>query len=138
MAIYLVFRTVENIHSDPFIDVKRLRIGEVVQILPADHNFSPAELTNPGWRMVLANNLSIDDAASFVAPEVDDDPQNPNPLLMRRQYKLDLQHPAITKAFKDFFTDDTRRTPIYTTNMAKEALLALRVTKPTRRGEIEL
>ena len=138
MAIYIVFRAVENIHPDPFIDVQRLRIDEVVCVLPSTHVFSQRELTSPGWRIVLANNLTMEDGVNFMLPEVETDPQNPNPLLMRRGWKFNRNTPGITQAFLDFLNDDTRSTPIYVTNFPRGSLLSMREQKPTRRGEASL
>lgn len=139
MGVYIVFMAKENTHPDPFVDVNRLKIDDVIEVLPDIHQFvGTDDFVNTAFRIVHAVNLTIDDCASFVVPEPETDPQNPNPIPQRRGFKLDRTNPGITQAFLDFLNDDTRATQIYTTTVPAAALLSMKVAKPTRRGEVQL
>jgi hypothetical protein len=125
----ILFRVHDKINDDPYLNVRCLKRGDAVAICADGWAWSANELTAPYWRIVALPNVTEQQAASFLAPELDADPQNPSRMLQRRSFKLDLSNITIPRAIKDWFTDDTRALGIRTISMDPSQFLALRVQK---------
>ena len=125
----ILFMVRDKANGDPYLDVKNYKRGDAIHIAPDGWQWGSIELTNPGWRIVALPNITEAQAASFMAKEVDVDPQNPSKMLQRRAFKLDLSNVTIPAAIKTWFQDDDRTLPIRTINMTPAQFLAFKVQK---------
>jgi hypothetical protein len=96
MCEMLVF-VVDRVNDDPILDAKCYKRGDVVVVCEDGWDWSKEEKLNPDWKIVKAKGLSVDDAASFMAPEPETDPLNPSPVLQRRAFKLKLDDAKVSK-----------------------------------------
>lgn len=128
----ILFRTKDKVNqNDETLDVKCLKRGDVVVVVPDDHNWGEQELANPDWRIVKAPNLSEADTADFTDPEDDFDA---DPMSQRRKWMIDLDNINLTQEFIDYLNDDTRASPTYTSAWTREQLLSLKIIRPTRKA----
>jgi len=83
--------------------------GDVIQTADDSHVWSERELTNPAWRIVKAALVQVE-ADALAANEVD--AAGLKLKTHKRQRKINLDHPAIPQAIKDFIADDSRAVQI--------------------------
>lgn len=127
----ILFRAQDKVNlNDETLDVKCLKRGDVVVVVPDGHNWGTQELTNPIWRIVKAPILSEADVADFTDPE---DEFETHPMAQRRKFMIDLDNLSLTPQFLAYLADDTRQEPTYTTIWTKVQLLALKKQRPTRK-----
>ena len=129
----ILFRNRDKVNpNDETLDVKCLKRGDIVVVVPDNHNWGKQELINPDWRIIKAPNLSEADTADFTDPEDDFDT---DPMCQRRKWMIDLDNVNLTQEFIDYLNDDTRQQPSYTSVWTREQLLSLKIIRPTRKGE---
>lgn len=92
----LLVRVVDKVNTDPYLNVKLTKRGDVIAICPDNWGWGSEELSNTDWRIISLPNVTETQAASFLAAELDTDPLNPSKMLQRRGFKLDLDHPNIS------------------------------------------
>ena len=132
----ILLRIRDKINSDNLLlDAKCLKRGDVVTAVGDSHVWGSGELTNPDWRIIKAVNLTREATDSMVGEEAETDPQNPNMMRQRRGFMFDFSHPGLPQAFVDFIADDTRAIPIYESDWLQPNIMALKIPRPTRRGE---
>lgn len=124
--------------NDLAADAKTYKAGDVVVVKDVGWPWSWRELSDPRVRIIRVLNLDRNGSIPFLVPEPETDPQNPNPLLQRRAFMFDLQSLLLTADFRAFLDDDRRTVPIYETALSLEQIAAVRVPRPTRRGEAQL
>lgn len=104
-------------------DSKRPKQGDVIEaredgfdwgdavkgiVIPGNPNGN-----HPRWRWIKLPNVTVSQASTLLAPEVDVDPQRPSPYLQYRVFFLDKSKiPA--GAFATYWTDDARTAPFIT------------------------
>lgn len=126
----LLVRVIDKInHDDPYLDVQCTKRGDVIVIVPDGHVWGVMEQLDPQYRIVKLPGVPVDDVASLIAPEPETDPQNPNRMLQRRLFRLDLDNmDAPTRAY---LSEGKRaRRTMHRLNIGRDAILALRVRKP--------
>ena len=106
MAELLIRIRDKETHPNPYVDVQRSKRGDVISVCPDGWAWTPAELTNPEWRIVKVIGLDDEVVQQLLRPE----PGDPrlNKMLRRRQYKIDVDFASLPKAGKDYLRDDTR------------------------------
>ena len=126
----ILFCRHDLVDPDPDIQFWRLSDGDVYCVRDDNHPWGTRELTSPNLRIVRNANITHEFAESFEEwdwtgknPEVDEKPTN------IRKYTLNKTSPALTQAFVDFWDDDTRANPIYTSVLPLVTLLGLRSNK---------
>jgi len=71
------------------------------------------------WRVVRLPLVNVAKASTLLAPEIDTDPQNPNPNLQFRQFYIDFTK-VLPGTFKKFLDDDTRKAGALTANLTEK------------------
>lgn len=110
MSEWLV-RVRDKVNPDKFLNAQLLKRGDVVVVCPDGHGWSKEERFNPDWRILKFPDVSVEAAEVFLAPELEDDPKNPNLFLQRRAFKLDLDSQAFEKSVSDWLKEDGKVVP---------------------------
>lgn len=105
MAEFLV-RIQDKISSDPYLDSKCLKRGDVVAIQPDGWAWGLAEINNPEWRILKFPLISIKNTSPFMAPEFNTDPANPSYVLRKRAFAIDLDNPIFNQLLQDNKADN--------------------------------
>lgn len=123
----LLLRVVDKINrDDPRLDSKCTKRGDVIVAVDDGWSWSPAERTNPDWRIIRLPNVTLSEAQSFLAPEPEDTPETPSPFRQRRAFRFDADSPALPAAFATWLADASRAQPARTVNYDWSQLAALR------------
>lgn len=125
----ILIRVRDKVNTDPYLDAKCLKRGDVVEVVADGWNWRPGDLTEPFWRIVKLPQVSVSAAQTLLAPELDLDPQNPSPVLRRRAFKWDVDSGTWSTQVRNWINDDTRATPFRTVNISEAQFLALKVAK---------
>jgi len=96
---------------------------------PDNWNWGVDEKTLPFYRILKLPNVTLAQAAPYLAPEPPVDPLNPSKTLQKRVFSLNLAHVTLPAALKTFIADDTRASPSYTFNATAAQIAAVVVTK---------
>jgi len=80
--------------------------GDVITVQPDGHPWSPRELTNPHWRILVVLDMTVKDKQSLVGHSIREDPDAP--IFRRRGTKIDLDHVILLGPVRDALDDDTR------------------------------
>lgn len=128
----IVFFVKDRTNPNPFIDAKCYKRGDVIEVLPDGWQFSPAELSNPEWRILSLPNVTVAQASHLMSGEVDADPLKPSRMLQRRGVKFDLDDVALPAAVKTWLLDDRRTTPIASRAFTAAQFLAFVKQRPRR------
>lgn len=128
----LLLRVTDKVNPDFYMNTKCTKRGDVVVVQPDGWVWGERELTLPFWRILKAPGASMSAGETFLAPELDTDPQNPSRTLQRRAFGFNLAHPSLPAALTAYLVDDTRAQPAYTLaqSFKDTQLLAVKVTKP--------
>lgn len=117
MAEFLI-RVKDKVNPDsPYLDVRCLKRGDVVDVCPDGWPWSQKELTEPFWRIVAVSGMTLDEAKTFLEPEPGD--INLNRMLRRRAFFVDVDNTSLPKAIKTWIADDTRATPILSITLTR-------------------
>ncbi len=84
----LVVWKVSQQSDDPYTDAQCWKAGDVICVLEDGHEFTKAELTHPGWKIVKLPGVPASAALSFEAKELQTD--QPSRVLQKRMHRLDL------------------------------------------------
>lgn len=123
-----IFFVVDRVAEDPYVDAMAYKRGDVIVVKPDGWPWSEAELTNPDWRIIKFPAVTVEQAASFLAPEVETDPRNPNRMRQRRGFRLDLDGmPAELRSH----ISKARAKPVVS-DMTAQELNTLRKRRPRR------
>lgn len=114
-------------HPDPVIDTKRYKSGDVVVAMDDGWQWGVEELTNPLFRIVKLPNIPLAEAEAFLGGQKDSDPAHPSRMLQRRAFGIDFS--SLPKAVTNWWSDDTRATPILTSNITVAQFRALKKQK---------
>jgi hypothetical protein len=125
----VLVRVRDKVNEDFYRDTKCTKRGDVIVVAPDGWPWGNDELTLPFWRIVKLPNISVSEASTLLAPEVDTDPANPSKTLQRRAFKLDLSNVNLPQAVIDFLKDGTRSSPSITLNVGVAGFRALKVQK---------
>lgn len=131
----VLLRVKNKVNPDsPELDVKCLKRGDIVTIVEDSHVWSPAELTNPDWRIIDLPNVTVNQALVLTTPETDNIDLSParQRMLQARKYFLDHENISLPAAFINWVRDDTRSQPIRTINLTPAQLLGLQRERPAR------
>lgn len=123
----LLIRVIDKVGSDPYLDAKCLKRGDVVVVVDNGWLWAKEELTAPYWRILKLPNVSVTVAEAFLGAEFDIDPAHPSKVLRRRAFSLDLVN--WTNQVLQWIADDTRAVPFRTANISEANLLALKLPK---------
>lgn len=119
------------ISEDPINDSKMLKRGDVIEVLEDGANWGRMALTNPNFRMIKLEGISISEAMVLKASEMPTDSLQVSRMLRPRMFTLDLDHPSLIGC-QELLQDDARLIPIG--NMIKtlaDQWIKDRITKPT-------
>lgn len=97
--------------SDPHRDIRLTKRGDVIVVAPDGWAWSPAEKTNPDWRIVKLPNVGVNVASAYTSDYPGDDltmPYRP-----RRAKFLDVDLASLPAAFKSYLLDTTRAAPSF-------------------------
>jgi hypothetical protein len=109
-------------HSDDlYRDVQLTKRGDVIEACEDGHDWTPAELTNPDWRILKVPGLTWNEANALKSSE-DGDPTT-NKMLQRRGFYIDVSSLTLPQSFIDWVRDDTRAAPTFTIGPAALATL---------------
>lgn len=123
----MLVRVVDKTNSDPLLDAKCTKRGDVIVIQPDGWVWGSAELTNPHWRIVKIPGLTVSSCLGFLGPELNTDPNNPNYRLRKRLFKLNLE--ALPDPGRQM-QDVRRQNPIHKVVMSLADVLLLKIEKP--------
>lgn len=116
--VYIVFRAIDKTHDDPRMDCRQTKRGDAIVALPDTHQFSQRELTDPQWRIVQFEDMSLDEAQTWCEDaRPDDDPKTfrgPPKMYHRRAYRFDFDDPDLPQELRDYLADDTRTQAVFT------------------------
>lgn len=127
MAEFLI-RVVDKINSDPYLDAKCMKRGDVISICQDGWAWSSIEKKDPQYRILQAPNITETQALGFLAPELPVDILNPSKVLQRRAFKLDIS--LLPVSLLTWLNDDKRTQPTKLFSGTLAEVLALKVTKP--------
>ena len=129
MAEFLI-RVIDKINTDPYLDCKCLKAGDVIAVQPGGWAWGSSELSTPAWRIILAPGITVSQATAFLGPELPVDPLHPSRMLQRRAFVLDLSKlPALWLLW---LADNTRAQPTKLFSGTAAQVLALKTVKPPR------
>src|SRR6185437_11325127 len=84
------------VHDDPISDAAMWKRGDVISVLEDGADWGKLGVTNPRFRMIRLTGVAVSAAQMLLAPEVPTDPANISPMLRRRMFRFDLNHPSLT------------------------------------------
>lgn len=125
----VLVRVADKISDDPYMDAKLLKAGDVVVIQRDGGPWGTEDLTSPAWRIIKFTAISVSTASAFLGPEIDTDPANPNRMLRRRAFALDLTNAMLPADFRAWLNDVSRAAPTRTVALTVAQLLALKKSK---------
>jgi len=127
----LVLRVLSKVNPDDAVrDAGLTKRGSIITALPDDHVFSLRERTNPEWRIIHLPLATEEGVADFLAPE--DGDHETNPMLLRRKFSFDFEHPSLPPSFAAFIADDARAEPVFSLSFTNTMLNPLKKVNPTR------
>jgi len=100
---------------------------DLIAAQPDGWNWGNAELTNPWFRIIAWPPLQLSAALEFLAPFPEDlaaDQKTPITYEQYRKFFLDLSNVSVPVALRNWWQDDTRAVPIFTTNIAPAAVVS--------------
>lgn len=97
------------VYENEEMDARLYHPGDVIQVLPDDHVFGTEEVKHPNWKIVDCAMSDLE-AKAFESEEQGD--LFKNPLLLRRQFKVDLTALKPTDAVKMAAPNDGKAIPI--------------------------
>lgn len=113
--------------DDMFIDhATTHKRGDVIHAAPDGWPWGSDELISPFWRIIKVPGLELLEAQAMVAREIAEDPTNPPRTLQRRAFRLDIDHPSLPAAFREYLQDDTRASAAYTLSINRAAFRVLK------------
>lgn len=114
MAELVILIRDRETHPNPYEDVHRMKRGDVIEVLPDGHVFSPAELAHPNWRIIKIPGLSKN-SPELVALTVSEsgDPKQ-NKMLRIRKQGINCSWVGLPQAMKTYLADDSRAAPSIT------------------------
>lgn len=118
-------------HECPYRDSKCYKRGDVIEVLEDGSDWGTETLRNPHWRILQLPNVPFKAALAFLSAEAETDPKNPSRVLQRRGFHFNID--AAPEDLKDWFADDSRAQPVFTSNMTLASLMKLKVRKPKRK-----
>jgi hypothetical protein len=130
MAEFLL-RVVDKVNTDPVLNTKCTKRGDVIVVQEDGWAWGLRELTDPQYRLLRVPAMSLSEARTFVAEEQDVNPQAPSRMLLRRAFKLDIDHPIVPIPVKAWLADATRATPLLVLNLNISIVRGLKVLKPS-------
>ncbi len=124
-----LIRVVDKVNSDPYLDCKCLKRGDIIAVVEDGWPWGKEELSNPDWRIVKFTSISVSAVMAFLGPEIDTDAAHPSRMLRRRAFSFDLSSTSLPQAFRNWLADSTRAAPTRTVLLTGAQLLALKVAK---------
>ena len=86
----LLTRRVDKVNSDPYLDSKCSKAGDVLMVQEDEAHWGYDELNSPALVIVCLPGVSVDAASVFLGREFDTDFHHPSRVLQRRAFRLDL------------------------------------------------
>lgn len=105
----LVIYVQDNTDADLKKHTQRYQRGDIVQALPDDHPFTPAEFASPRLRFVKLP-FTLSEANAVISAEID--AAGVKNRKWRRIRFVDLTTPSFSSALDAFIADDKRTIPI--------------------------
>lgn len=124
----LLVRVKDKINEDFYRNAHCSKRGDVIVVQEDGWAWGRDELNLPFYRIIRVP-LTVSEASVFLAPEINQDPQQPSKTLQRRAFKLDLDNPSIPVSVKTALQDDTRIEKVKDMGLIKQEVLSLKVTK---------
>lgn len=123
----LLIRVIDKTSTDPYLDAKCLKRGDVVDIRPDGWVWGRFEYSDPQWRILRLPGIAAQDLSAFLAEEVDTDPAQPSAVLQARAFRLDIDSPLLAGSWLD---DETRAVRKHRADLTLEQVLSLKIEKP--------
>jgi len=126
----LFFKWHHALESVPTPPIKHLaalpKRFDLITAQPDGWNWGDAELTNPWFRIIAWPQLNLSAALEFLAPlpAVLDIDSNPITYAQYRGSFLDLNNVGVPVALRNWWQDDTRAVPIFTTNISPAVVVS--------------
>ena len=129
----MLIRVIDKIGDDIYHSARLTKRGDVITAAPDGWPWSKEELSAPFWRVVKLPHVSLEQAQTFLAPELDIDPRNPSKVLQRRAFRFDLESADIPGDVKTWLADDARTEPVLTVTAeklsAEQVMTSVKVAK---------
>lgn len=119
-------------------DSKRPKQGDVIEAREDGFNWGRAvngiavdgdpNGNHPQWRWIKLPNVTVNQASTMLAPEIDVDPQHPSPYLQYRAFFLDKTK-IPNGVLKTYWNDDTRAAAFISMPFTAAQLSALRTQR---------
>lgn len=75
---------VDTINPDFYLNCKRYKAGDVIDVLPDGWKWGKEELSNPKWRILKFPGIPVEAFSQFLTPQLPSDPKNPSKTLLKR------------------------------------------------------
>lgn len=130
----LLVRVVDKSNpTNPALDAKLTKRGDVIAVLPDGWGWSDIERTAPHWRIFKWPSVSESEASALLSPELPiSEADTNNPLLQRRGFNLNLDAAIIPAGLKAYIADNSRVQAFF--NVPAGVTLASLKQKKARRG----
>lgn len=125
-----LIRVVDKVNTDPYLDCKLFKAGDIVTLQDDNWGWSVAEQTNSDWRIVKFPNIPLQQAVDYLQPERDADVAHPSRMLRRRKFTFDLTNTSLPVAFRNWLADSTRAAPTRAINLTGAQLVTYMRSRP--------
>lgn len=125
----LLIRVKDKVGATALLDSKCTKRGDVIVVQEDGWPWGKDERELPFYRILQLPNITVNQASTMLAHELDTDPQHPSRTLQRRMFKLDLSNVTIPAALKNYVQDDTRASPAFSSNVGVAFFQGLIVRK---------
>lgn len=104
--VELVISVIDRAAAEPAVDAAMPKRGVVIDVFEDGHDYGRMELTHPMFRILKLPGTSLAFGQSFLGSEPGE-----HPLALRRQMKIDIDHPDVPADLRAHLADDSRTTP---------------------------
>lgn len=126
----LLLRVHDKVNTEDFYaNCKCTKRGDVIVAMPDGWNWGAKELTLPFYRVLKIPALSVGEAETLIAPELEIDPVNPSLTLQRRAFGLDIDRPGLPAEMVAYLADDTRIAATFTVTLPLAQIRVLKTVK---------
>lgn len=123
----MLVRVVDKVNSDPYLNAKCTKRGDVITVQPDGWVWGKEEQKNPAWRIVKLPGVPVSQASAFLSPEIETSPENPSRMLQSRGFRLDVDN--LPASVVPVMADAKRRNPTARTRLTTHDLAALKIAK---------
>jgi hypothetical protein len=120
----MLIRVTDKTNDNLLNQTRSTHRGYVIEIFDDKSWWGEGGLTHPEWR-ILRVPIKKEFLTSFLVSEAEKNPEEPNQLLNRREFKLDLEKFPVE--MKDWLYDKSRTIPILEVDWDYEKLMSFRI-----------